>query len=199
MKKKYSVLMSVYYKENPEWFDYSIKSMINQTIKCDEFVLVEDGPLTKELDDVVNKYQKKYPGIFNIIKIEKNGGLGPALKLGIENCKNEFIARMDSDDFSIPNRIEKQFEIFEANPELGLVGSNVEEFEGTIENVNCHVILPEKQKDIYKFSKKRCPFRHPTLLYKKSSVLKAGNYRKFYFCYYNNLYNFLFLLSYHNF
>lgn len=182
MKKKYSVLMSVYYKENPEWFDYSIKSMINQTIKCDEFVLVEDGPLTKELDDVVNKYQKKYPGIFNIIKIEKNGGLGPALKLGIENCKNEFIARMDSDDFSIPNRIEKQFEIFEANPELGLVGSNVEEFEGTIENVNCHVILPEKQKDIYKFSKKRCPFRHPTLLYKKSSVLKAGNYRKFYLC-----------------
>lgn len=182
MKKKYSVLMSVYYKENPQWFDYSVESMMNQTLKCDEFVLVEDGKLTKELYDVVDKYIKKYPELFRVIKIEKNGGLGSALKIGVENCKNEYIARMDSDDFSVPNRIERQFEIFEKHPELGLVGSNVEEFEGTIDNVNCHVVLPETQNDIFRFSKKRCPFRHPSLLYKKSEVLKAGNYREFYLC-----------------
>ena len=179
---KYSILMSVYYKEKPEWLDYSIESMMNQTIKCDEFVLVEDGPLTEELDLIVEKYVKKYPKIFNVIKIKKNGGLGPALKLGIEKCNNEYIARMDSDDYSIPTRIEKQFEIFKTNPGLGLVGSNVEEFEDTIDNVNCHVILPETNEEIIKFSKRRCPFRHPSLLYKKSAVLKANNYREFYLC-----------------
>ena len=178
----YSVLMSVYYKERPEWLDYSIESMMNQTVVTNEFVLVEDGPLTDELYEVIYKYQKKYPKIFKIIKIKKNGGLGPALERGIKECTNEFIARMDSDDYSLPNRIEEQFKIYEKYPELGLVGTNVEEFEGSIENVNCHVILPEFQDDIYKFSKKRCPFRHPSLLYKKSAVLKAGNYREFYLC-----------------
>ena len=86
MKKysKYSVLMSVYFKENPNWLEYSIESMMNQTVKPDEFVLVEDGPLTEELDSVVEKYTEKYPKIFNVVKIEKNGGLGPALKLGVE-------------------------------------------------------------------------------------------------------------------
>ncbi|MDD3341525.1 MAG: glycosyltransferase [Bacilli bacterium] len=182
MQKKYSVLMSVYYKENPEWLKISVNSMLNQTIKPDEFVLVEDGPLTKELDEVIEQFIKKNKNLFNIIKIEKNGGLGPALKFGITKCKNEYIARMDSDDYSIPTRIEKQFEIFEKYPELGLVGSNVEEFEDNIKNINCHVLLPEFQNDIYNFSKKRCPFRHPSLLYKKSAVLKAGNYRKFYLC-----------------
>lgn len=182
VERKYSVLMSVYYKEKPEWLAYSIDSMINQTVKCDEFVVVKDGPLTDELEDVIIKYQRKYPNLFKIIELKENVGLGPALKIGIESCKNEFIARMDSDDYSMPNRIEKQFEIFEKDSSLGLVGTNVEEFEGDITNINCHVVLPEEHESIYKFSKKRCPFRHPSLLYKKSEVLNAGNYRKFYLC-----------------
>lgn len=182
MDKKYSVLMSVYYKEKADWLDYAISSMLKQTIFPDEFVLVEDGPLTEELDSVISKYQIQYPDLFHIVKIEKNGGLGPALKLGIEKCKNEFIARMDSDDYSVPDRIEKQFKVFIDDPSLGLVGTNVDEFTGNIENVSCHVVLPETHERIYRFSKKRCPFRHPSLLYKKSEVLKAGNYREFYLC-----------------
>ena len=182
MEKKYSVLMSVYYKENPEWLKYSIESMLNQTIFPDEFVLVEDGPLTEELDSIIEKFVSEYPKLFKIVKIEKNVGLGPALELGVAKCSNEFIARMDSDDYSKYNRIEKQFEVYEKYPELGMVGTNVDEFEDNIDNVNCKVILPETHEEIYKFSKKRCPFRHPTLLYKKSAVLKAGNYRKFYLC-----------------
>ena len=182
MEKKYSVLMSVYYKEKSDWLKYSIESMLNQTIIPSEFIIVEDGPLTEELNNVIMKFEKKYPNLFKIIKIEKNVGLGLALQKGILNCSNEYIARMDSDDYSKPNRIEKQFEIFENNPELGMVGTNVDEFEDSIENVSCKVILPENHEDIYKFSKKRCPFRHPSLLYKKSAVLKAGNYRDFYLC-----------------
>lgn len=174
--------MSVYYKENPKWLKYSLDSMMNQTVKCDEFVLVEDGRLTDELNDIIEEYEKKYPGLFKVIKLKNNLGLGPALRIGVENCKNEYIARMDSDDYSISTRIEKQFEIFEKDLSLGLVGSNVEEFKESIENVICHVVLPEKQNEIYKFSKRRCPFRHPSLLYKKSEVLKANNYREFFLC-----------------
>lgn len=178
--EKYSVLMSVYYKEKPEWLEYSIKSMINQTIFPDEFVLVEDGQLTEQLNKIIEKFQEQYPQLFNIIKIEHNVGLGRALQRGILECKNEFIARMDSDDYSTTDRIEKQFEIYKKYPELGMVGTNVNEFEDNINQVKCRVILPEKHEDIYKFSKRRCPFRHSTLLYKKSEVLKAGNYRNFY-------------------
>ncbi len=180
--KKYSVLMSVYFKENPEWFDNSIKSMLEQTIFPDEFVIVEDGELTDDLDCVVEKYVKKFPNVFKIVKIEKNGGLGPALKRGVEECKNEFIARMDSDDYCLPNRIEKEFEMFDKDPDLGMVGTNVAEFTESIDNVISKVILPETNEEIIKFSKKRNPFRHPSILFKKSSVLKAGNYREYYLC-----------------
>lgn len=182
MEKKYSVLMSVYYKENAEWFDKSIKSMFDQTIKPSEFVLVEDGKLTDELYEVVNKYKNEYPEIFKVVEIKENGGLGPALKKGIEECSNEFIARMDSDDYCLPERIEREFEIFERKPELGMVGTNVSEFIDSTDNVICNVILPETNEEIVKFSKKRCPFRHPSILYKKSAVLKAGNYREYYLC-----------------
>lgn len=181
-ERKYSVLMSVYCKENPKWLDLSIKSMMEQTIKPSEFVLVEDGKLTEELYTVVEKYKNEYKNIFNIVKIPENGGLGPALKRGVEECNYEFIARMDSDDYSMPTRIEKQFLQFDKDEELGLVGTNVKEFIDTIDNVICSVVLPEKHKDILKFSKRRCPFRHPSLLYKKSEVMKAGNYREFYLC-----------------
>lgn len=182
MSKDYSVLMSVYYKENPDYLDYSIHSMLKQTIFPKEFVIVKDGELTEPLDNIIEKYNKQYPNLFKIVQLEKNMGLGLALKEGILNCSYDFIARMDSDDYSLPNRIEKEFEMFEKMPELGLVGCNVEEFEEKIENVKCHVILPETNEEIVKFSKRRCPFRHPSLLYKKSEVLGAGNYRDFYLC-----------------
>ena len=177
---KYSVLMSVYCKENPKWFDNSIKCMFEQTVKPSEFVLIEDGPLTDELNKVVEKYKNDYPDIFKIIKIEKNGGLGPALKLGVENCSHEYIARMDSDDYCIPERIERELKVFLANPELGMVGTNVVEFIDSPENCVSKVVLPESQEEIYEFSKKRNPFRHPSIMLKKSAIMKAGNYREYY-------------------
>ena len=75
-------------------------------------------------------------GIFKIVKIEKNGGLGPALKLGVENCKNEWIARMDSDDYSPNDRIEKQFDVLKKCPDVGIVGSNADEFVDSIDPLN---------------------------------------------------------------
>ncbi len=174
--------MSVYYKEQAAWLDTSIKSMFDQTIKPAEFILVEDGKLTEELYRVIDKYKNEYPGIFKAVSLPENAGLGLALKKGVEECSNELIARMDSDDYCLPERIEKELEIFEKDPETGMVGTNVSEFIDSVDNVICNVLLPETNEEIIRYSKKRNPFRHPAVMFKKSEVLKAGNYRDYYFC-----------------
>lgn len=177
MLNKYSILMSVYYRENPQLLKVSIDSMINQTVKADEFVIVKDGKLTKQLDEVIREYECKYPKFFKIISIEKNIGLGPALAVGMAQCKNELIARMDSDDFSRRDRCEKQLKMFKLDPKLEIVGSYGVEFENDINNKIAIHTVPIKSNDIYKFMKRRCALIHPTLMYKKSSVLKCGGYR----------------------
>lgn len=180
--KEYSVLMSVYYKEKPEWLKYSIESMLAQTIPTSDFVIVEDGTLTDELEEIIKFYEREYSDLFHIIRLEKNQGLGVALRIGIKKCKYEYVARMDSDDYSYPTRIEEQFKVLDEQPNLGMIGTNVDEFYEEISNVVSYVELPKTQDEIVKFSKTRCPFRHPSLLYKKSEVIKAGNYQDFYLC-----------------
>jgi Glycosyltransferases, probably involved in cell wall biogenesis len=179
---EYSILMSVYHKENPKWFEESIESMLSQTILTNDFVIIKDGPLTPELDAVIDKYTKKYPETFNIVALEKNVGLGPALAIGVENCKNEWIARMDSDDYSIPTRIEKQYNEIEKNPNIDMIGSSIAEYTDTIENIQAHRLLPETHDEIVKFSKRRNPFGHPSMLLRKSKVLESGNFRSYYLC-----------------
>lgn len=177
MDTKYTVLMSVYYKEKGEYLHKAIDSMLSQTVAPDEFIIVEDGPLTGELNDVINSYVSSYPTIFNIIKLKKNGGLGPALAIGIENSKNELIARMDSDDYVVPDRCKKQLSIFEKDPQLGIVGSYEAEFVDNIDNVISIHKVPETNNEIKKFMRRRCALLHPTVMYKKNEVLKSGNYR----------------------
>lgn len=174
---QFTVLMSVYYKEKPEWLDYSIKSIMNQTIMCNEFLLIEDGKLTLELEKVINKYITKFPGIFNVIKINNNVGLGPALALGIEKSKNEIIIRMDSDDYSIPTRCERLLSTLLDKPNCDVIGSYEVEFENDINNEFAIHKVPEESEKISEMMKKRCSILHPTVLYKRTSVLKAGNYR----------------------
>ena len=180
--EKYSVLMSVYYKENPIWLKESIESMLNQTVKCDEFVIVKDGKLTNELNNIINGYVKKYRDLFKVIELKENKGLGIALKIGLENCKNEFVARMDADDYSDPERCEKELEKFEKNSDLHIIGSNIAEFTENIENVISYRRLPVNDKEIKQFSKTRNPFGHPSVMFKKSKVMEAGNYRNYYLC-----------------
>lgn len=178
---KYSVLMSVYIKEKAEYLETSILSMLNQTYKPSEFVIVEDGPLTKELEDVINKYRNKYKDLFKIVKLESNMGLGPALKRGVEECSYDWIARIDSDDISIPERCEKQFNRIKENPKIDLIGSNHIEFIDDIKNIQSYKDLPTSNEQIIKYAKKRNPFSHSVMLLKKEKVLKAGNYREYYY------------------
>lgn len=178
----YSVLMSVYYKENPEWLRESIESMLKQTIRTNDFVLIEDGKLTKELEDIVLEYERKYPDIFNVVRLEENVGLGPALAKGINICRNEIIARMDSDDISIETRCEKQLKELKTNSNIDIIGTNHAEFIGNKKNIIAYKDFPYEDLEIKKYARRRNPFSHSAVMYKKSKVLEAGNYRKYYLC-----------------
>lgn len=177
MEKKYSVLMSVYYKEKSEYLRESIESMINQTLPPHDFVIVKDGKLTKELEEVILLYKNRYPNLFNIVGIEKNVGLGRALNEGIRHCRCELIARMDSDDISLPTRCEKQIALFNAHPSYSIIGTFIDEFYDNSNNVVSSRIVPMEHQDIVNFSKRRNPFNHPTVMYKKSDVINCGYYR----------------------
>lgn len=107
---EYSVLLPLYKCDNPEWFRYSLNSMLNQSVKAKEFVIICDGALTVELEDALLHFTEKYGSIFRIYRMEKNVGLGLALAKGVEMCQCEYIARMDADDYSVPTRCEKQLD-----------------------------------------------------------------------------------------
>ena len=178
--REYSVLMSVYCKEKPEYLKQSIESIQLQTFSTDDFVLVCDGPLTPELDAVIADKQQEMNNILKVVKLEKNGGLGNALNEGLKHCKNELVARMDSDDIAYPDRCEKQVNIFNAQPEISICSGIVEEFTTLYRIVDSKRVPPETNKEIIEFAKKRNPFNHPCVMYKKSAVEAVGSYQDFY-------------------
>lgn len=174
----FSVLMSVYEKEKPEYLEKAIKSILNQTVIPNEIIIVKDGPLNLELENVLSKYKLKYSEIFNYIELKTNQGLGDALNIGVQNCKYNLIARMDSDDVCEKTRFEKQLEKFKNDSKLDVVGSNVTEYEENMDIVIANKYVPEKNEDINKYLKKRNPINHMTVMYKKDKVLQAHNYEK---------------------
>lgn len=176
---KYSVLMSVYHKENGEHLKAAMNSIWDQTVKTDDFVLVCDGPLNAELDAVIEEMEGAHSEL-RVFRLDKNRGLGNALNIGIKHCKNELVARMDSDDISRPERCEKQLGLFYEKPELSIVSGTVEEFSLSVNEVESCRVLPERHDEIVEFAKKRNPFNHPCVMYKKSDVVAAGGYQDFY-------------------
>lgn len=174
--RKYSVLMSVYYKEKPIWLKESIESMLSQTVAAEEFFVVKDGKLTEELDDVIDYYVKKFPQLFTVLSLEANVGLGPALAEGVKRCRNEIIIRMDSDDYSVPERCEKLLQKLDEHPEYGIIGSFEAEFSDDITNPIAIHTVPESYEQIRTFMRRRCAILHPTVLYKKRTILNCGNY-----------------------
>lgn len=178
---KYSVLMSLYIKEKSEYLKKSIDSMINQSIKPEQIVIVKDGPLTNELNDVLDTYLSNFPNLFSIVNSEKNIGLGLALNLGLQHCRNELVARMDTDDISLPDRCEKQLNIFKENINVDIVGSWISEFVDNENNVIGKRIVPNKHEEIIIYLKNRCPFNHMSVMFKKSAVIKSDGYKDFFF------------------
>ena len=181
--KAYSVLMSVYGKENSVWFKKAAESMLNQTAPPDEFVLICDGPLTEELETAVEELDRSYPGMFQILRLKENVGLGEALRQGILLCRNELVARMDSDDIACPDRCRQQLELFQKIPELAFSSGTIAEFfdERELESSETAALrlrtLPQSHEEIVSYAKKRNPMNHMAVMLKKGAVLQAGNYQ----------------------
>lgn len=176
--QKFSVLMSVYKNDNPNFFKQALDSIINQTVVPSEIILVVDGPVPEEITSVISTYETD---IVAPVFLEKNVGLGNALKIGMQYCNYDLIARMDSDDLSVSDRFEKQLQAFANHPELSIVGGMIDEFENDPNKPVCKRVLPTEDAQIKKFMKHRCPFNHQTVMFRKQDVLNAGGYQDWHY------------------
>ena len=179
--EQFSVLMAVYAKEIPAYFDKSLESvLINQTLKPSELVLICDGELTPQLEDVIVKYQQLCPETLKVTRMNK-GGLGKALNLGLTKCAFDLVARADSDDICKPYRFEKQIKLIHEHPEYGMISSWVDEFMETPGDLQTQRKVPEHPDKVYEYAKSRCPVNHPTVMYRKSIVQNVGGYQEDFF------------------
>jgi len=174
----FSLLMSVYHKEKPHYLDSALESVwVGQSVKPDEIVLVEDGPLTNELYNVVKRWKNRLGERLIVVSLERNVGLGRALNEGLLYCRNDIVARMDADDISMSDRFEKQIGIMRDSLDIDICGSWVSEFETDENNIISYRKVPEKHEDILKFSKSRNPMNHPSVMFRKKSVLAVDGYK----------------------
>ena len=170
---RFSVLLSLYYKEKPLYLDLALKSIFEQTVKPNQVVLILDGPIGKELLAVVSSYERKYKSL-EVFPLEINQGLSVALNIGLEKCRNELVFRMDTDDICYPNRFERVLKEYDDFPELEVVGSFATMIDECGEAIQ-QMSVPLKQEDIYR-KVWTCPFIHPTVSFKRSSLLRVGSY-----------------------
>ena len=197
---KISVIMSIYKSDVPEYVRIALDSLLNQTRLPDEIVIVADGPVPAELEEVVKSLTpspspkgegnkdgegdlkpetRDLKPIVTYLPQEKNGGLGEAMRIAVEAAKYPYLARMDSDDICLPDRFEKQMKCFEEDPELSIVGGMITEFDGKPENIIAERILPLDDAGIKKMMRGRCAVNHVTVIFKKEDLLRSGNYQPF--------------------
>lgn len=174
----FSVLLSVYIKEKPEYLNLSLESIFAQTINICEVIIVEDGVLTEELYNVLDKFEKKYNSIKRV-KLKENRGLGNALNEGLKYCSYDLVARMDTDDIAYPDRLEKQYHLMEEHPEIDACSGWIDEFINTTENIISIKKLPKTHDELLKYAKHRCPLNHPAVMFRKKTVIAAGGYYGF--------------------
>ena len=178
--KEFSVAMSIYKNDDPQYLVEALDSIVvNQTLKPREVVIIGDGPVPEALEAAVKTEIEK--GRSNGVDVrflpqQNNRGLGEALKIACENCRYEYIARMDSDDISLPDRFEKQMDVFDQHPDVGMVGGMITEFVGSPDNIVDRRVLPLDNKGIYKMMQTRCGVNHVTVIIRKADLMKAGNY-----------------------
>ena len=175
---KFSVLMSVYRREQPAFLHECLQSLHAQTQPAHEIVVVLDGEITQDLQAALDEWRMRLP--LKIVPLPHNVGLGKALNAGIEHCTHDYIFRMDSEDIAHPERFALQCAFLQQHPETDLLGGQIAEFDrhipadGTRMNMRR---VPLTHADIVRFSQKRNPFNHMTVAYKKTAVQQAGGYQ----------------------
>lgn len=177
-KIKFSISMSVYHGDSPKFFREALQSVFNQTLLPDELILVVDGKVSDETKKIIKEFEMS--DNIETIWLKENMGHGHARRVGLDKCRHELVAIMDSDDICVSNRFEKQIGCFKEDKILAVVGSSISEFCTETSNVIGKRVLPTKDDDIKKILKIRCPFNHMTVMFKKTEVEKAGGYKDWY-------------------
>lgn len=174
----FSIVTSVYRNDEPLFVQMALDSiLVNQTIKPNEVVLIRDGIVSAELELLLSEYENKYPDLMRVIRLDKNGGLGNALRIGVEQARYDVVARMDSDDICIPSRFERQIKYMDEHMDCDIVGGQITEFIGEPTNVIGKRVVSESNAEIYNKMRRRCEFNHMTVMFRKQAVLDAGNYQ----------------------
>lgn len=177
-KIAFSVAMCVYSGDNAEFFDRALESITDlQTVKPSEVVLVVDGPVPEMIDDVIEKYEDM--SYFRVIRFSENRGHGNARRASVSACTKEIVALMDADDVSVPDRFEMQLEYL-LRSEVDVVGGDIAEFVGDVDNVVAFRRVPCDDKGIKQYMEKRCPFNQMSVMFRKSMYDKAGGYIDWY-------------------
>jgi glycosyltransferase involved in cell wall biosynthesis len=173
----FSILICVYAKDEPGALDISLASIVHQLEQdTAEIILVKDGPLTNELNQVIEVYTNKYPGLFKVVSLNVNNGLGKALNEGLRHCSHSLVARMDADDICTPDRFSKQLQFMEQHPDVSIIGGQIEEFIEVPGDLKRIRRVPLDHDSIITYARTRSPFNHPSVMFRKEAILSVGSY-----------------------
>ena len=204
---KFSVIMSIYQNDVPEHLHIALESLLNQTRRPDEIVIVGDGPVPAELEQEIESLPTEGSGAagskfkvqsavelqeapsnspkgerkteIRYLPQEKNRGLGAALAIAVEAAQYPYLARMDADDIAVPDRFEKQLRFLGQHPDVAAVGGMIEDFSSDPNHVTGRRIVPLESDDIHRYMRSRNGMNHVTVMFKKEELLRVGNYQPF--------------------
>jgi glycosyltransferase involved in cell wall biosynthesis len=172
----FSLLLPVYRGDSAAHFSRAFTSSVNdQSLKPAQVVLVQDGPIEPELTDAIAAAVAKSPVPVDHVVLDENVGLAMALRLGLDRCEHEIVARIDADDISLAERFAKQVPLVAGG--LDLVGAGMLEFEDEAGSIVGRRVPRTGQKEIEKYSRFHDPFSHPTVVYRREAVRAAGGYQ----------------------
>lgn len=173
----FSVLMSIYLRTNAAYLNQSIQSVwTDQILKPSEIVIVCDGPITDDVNYVLQCWQKILLSRLIVLRIGVNSGLANALNKGLDVCMYNLVARMDDDDISLPSRFLQQYTYMRLHNEISVLGTQVEERSEDLCKVLSKKFLPLSSEEILKFSRWRSPLNHPSVMFRKNVIKKMGGY-----------------------
>ncbi|WP_254279254.1 glycosyltransferase [Haloarcula marina] len=173
----FTVLLPTYAGDDAGELDTALASCFDQTRRPDELLVVEDGPLTDTLDATLDEWERRYPDTLRRHALAENGGLGNALRIGVDAARNPWVARFDADDYNVRTRFETQCRYVADNPDVDVLGGYIAEFADDPENVLARREVPTTHTEIERMARFRSPMNHGTVLLRREAVLSAGNYR----------------------
>lgn len=170
---KFSVLMSVYGSDVPEHFEIAINSVFDQSLRPDQVVLIVDGGVSERLDEMIFRASRRYSNL-EVYRLEVNSGLAKALNFGIKKCANNYIARMDADDYSLPDRFKTMLPLMDDS--IGMIGAVYEVYDEELLVKIGLRRLPLEENEIREYAMYRTPINHPTVVLNKQAVETVGGY-----------------------